>query len=61
MMKAKQRSFRPWPKNDERLAFAEKLDLNVSEVINEILDENLRPHLERKTKKIREALAVPVP
>lgn len=39
------RSFRAWEENQERLAFAEKLDLNVSEVINEVLKENLKPHL----------------
>jgi len=61
MLKGKQRTFRPWPENDERLAFAERVDLNVSEVINEVLKEHLKPHLERKTKKLREALAVPVP
>lgn len=32
------RSFLPTPRNQERLAFAEKLDLNISELINEVLD-----------------------
>lgn len=54
-------TFRPWPENQERLAFAERLDLNVSEVINEVLKSHLRSHLENKTKKIREALSVPIP
>lgn len=55
------RSFKPWPENQERLAFAEKLDLNVSEIINEVLRDYLKPHLERKTKQIREVLSAPVP
>jgi len=55
------RTFKAWPENQERLAFAEKLDLNVSELINEVLQQHLKTHLEKKTKKIREALSVPIP
>ena len=61
MRKRLSRTFRPWPENQERLVFAEKLELNVSEVINEVLEEHLKKHLETKTKKIREALSVPIP
>jgi hypothetical protein len=61
VMAEKNRTFRPWPENQERLEFAEKLDLNVSEVINEVLQQNLKRHLESKTKKLREQLSVPVP
>jgi hypothetical protein len=57
----KNRTFRPWPQNRDRLAFAEKLELNVSEVINEVLEKHLKTHLETKTKSIREALSVPIP
>ena len=60
-MAEKNRTFRPWPENQERLEFAEKLDLNVSEVINEVLRDNLKRHLETKTRKLREALSVPIP
>ena len=60
-MAEKNRTFRPWPENQERLKFAEKLDLNVSEVINEVLQQNLKHHLESKTKKLREQLSVPIP
>jgi hypothetical protein len=56
-----QRTFRPWPKNQERLSFAEKIDLNVSELINEVLEANLKKHLELKTKKLREELSAPIP
>lgn len=59
--KLKSRTFKAWPQNQERLAFAEKLDLNVSEIINEVLEKHLKTHLEVKTRKIREALSVPIP
>ena len=59
--KLAQRTFRPWIENQERLEFAERLDLNVSELINEILSKHLRSQIEGKTKKLREALSVPVP
>lgn len=52
------RSFRPWPENHERLELADRIGLNVSELINEVLKENLKNHLERKTKKLREALGI---
>jgi hypothetical protein len=56
-----QRSFRPWPENQERLEFAEKVGVNVSELINEILSDQLRPRLEKKVKAIRETVAAPIP
>jgi post-segregation antitoxin (ccd killing protein) len=51
------RNFRPWPSNQERLALAERLGLNVSELINEVLDTNIARHLEEKARRIREAIA----
>lgn len=59
--KLKSRTFKAWPRNQERLEFAEQLDLNVSELINEVLEKHLKTHLEIKTKKLREQLSVPVP
>lgn len=53
--------FKPWPENRERLEFAAKIGVNVSELINEILRDNLKPRLEKKAKAIREAVAAPVP
>ena len=54
--------FRPWTQNQDRLAFAkEKLGLNISELINEVLDKHLKIHMEQKAKKLREALSVPIP
>ena len=61
MQKKSFRAFRPWDKNQERLEFAGKLGLNVSELINEVLDKHLVSTMEGKAKKIREALSVPVP
>jgi len=58
----KTRSSRPWEGNRDRLNFAEeKLKLNISELVNEVLDQHLRHHLEQKTKQLREALSVPIP
>lgn len=54
-------AFRAKPENQERLEFAEKLGLNVSELINEILKDTLKPRLEKKVKAVREAAAAPVP
>ena len=59
--KTVQRTFRAWPENQERLEFAEKIGLNVSEVVNEVLEKYLKPTLEQKTKKLRETLAAPCP
>ena len=56
-----QRSFRPWAENQERLEFAEKIGLNVSEVINEVLKRHLKKDLETKTRELRETLSAPVP
>ncbi|MCU0783727.1 MAG: hypothetical protein MUF81_06695 [Verrucomicrobia bacterium] len=53
------RTFRPWPTNQERLELAERLGLNVSELINEVLEKNVARHLEDKAKRIREALGAP--
>ncbi len=55
------RGFRATPENEERLQYAEKLGLNLSEIVNEILADHLRDHLSKKTAKLREALTAPVP
>jgi G3E family GTPase len=60
-MKKVQRNFKPWPENQERLNFAERIGLNPTELINETLREHLKTVLEAKAKKIREALSVPIP
>ena len=60
-MKTKQRSFRPSPKNQERLEFADRIGLNVSELINEVLEKHFKALMEAKARNIREALSQPVP
>jgi len=55
------RSFVPWPENQERLEFADNIGLNVSELINEVLEKSLKATMETKAKKLREALSVPIP
>lgn len=61
MSKSLQVNFRPWPDNRERREFATELGVNISELMNEILRDTLKPRLEKKVKQIREAVAAPVP
>lgn len=60
-MADKSRTFRPWPQNQERLEIADRLGINVSELINEALERAARKIIEEKTKRLREALSVPIP
>jgi len=55
------RSFRPSAKNRARLAFADKIGLNVSELVNEVLEKHLKEAIEDRARKIREAVSAPVP
>lgn len=58
-MKTKHRTFRPWDGNQERLEFADRLGFNISELINEVLKENLEQHMKTKVEKLRKALSAP--
>lgn len=60
-MKKVQKNFKPSPENQERLEHAAKLGISVSDVINEALAKVGRQIIEAKTKKLREALSVPIP
>lgn len=53
------RTFRPWEENQERLEFADRLGFNVSELINEVLRENLQAHMEKKVERLRKAMSAP--
>lgn len=64
--------FRPKGKNAERLAFANRIGLNCSDLINRALDKSLqseleqamrehRNELERRKTELETALAMPVP
>ncbi len=55
------RTFRPWPENKVRLDYAEQVGVNVSELINEILKDMLKPRLEKKIKTVRDLVSAPVP
>ena len=60
MRKYAQRNFRPWPENEKRLELASTLGLNLSEIINEVLDAKFDDVLKQKSKRIQQALnAVP--
>ncbi len=61
MKRSVQRNFRPWPDNQERLEFADKIGLNVSEVINEVLQKHLKQSIEAKAREIRTRLSAPIP
>ena len=54
------RSFRAWSINQEWLAVADSLGLNVSELINEVLEKHLKAELENKSAQIRKALSLKV-
>jgi len=59
------RGFRPRLKTQERLEFAERVGINCSELINEVLEKHLREHLAKELQdrksKLREALEAPLP
>jgi hypothetical protein len=57
----KPRAFRPWPENEVRLEYAQTVGIDVSELINELLRDSLKPRIEKKLKSIRETVAQPVP
>ena len=48
----KQRNFRPSPANAKRLDIASRLGLNVSELINEVLEERLDYALNQKSRAL---------
>ena len=52
------RSFKPWPENEQKLAFAGRIGVNVSELINEVLKERLDDALLRKTQELQKELAM---
>lgn len=55
-MKYKSTTFRPWPENAKRLELAGKIGLNVSELLNEAIEETFDSLLKKKSRKIQEAL-----
>ena len=65
MSQTSHRSVRFWEQNGQRLDYAAKLGLNVSEVVNAVLDKHLKSYLEhekaQREQQMREVLRVPVP
>jgi hypothetical protein len=61
----KARGFRPSPENAERLDYAEKLGLNISELINETLNDHLPEKMSAKVKakqqELKKLLSAPMP
>jgi hypothetical protein len=51
MNKNKTASFRPWPDNAKRLDVAAKSGLNVSEMVNELIQTHFKSYVEQKAKK----------
>jgi len=53
----KYRSFMPRPENEQRLAMASRLGINISEIINDALAASLEKQLQQKFKSIQSELA----
>ena len=51
------RTFQPWQENEQRLAIAQRIGINISELINEVLKERLDSALNQKTKQLQKELA----
>jgi hypothetical protein len=52
----KQWSFRPTPDNEKRLELAGSIGLNVSELLNEAVEETFDSLLKKKSKQIQSVL-----
>ena len=53
-----QRNFRPSPANEKRIELAQSLGLNVSQLINQVLEERFDAVLEEKSIRLEKALKV---
>jgi hypothetical protein len=53
------RTFRPWPENQVRLELADKGGLNVSELINEVINKHFADHVKEKALMLSASLGVP--
>ncbi len=54
--KQKTRTFQPLPEVEQRLELASRVGLNVSELVNEILKENLERAMNQKIAKLQKEL-----
>lgn len=55
------RNFRASPENSARIRYAIDLGINVSEIINRVLDRHLKKEVESEVQKLRRRLDGPVP
>ena len=53
--------FRPLPKAQERLEYAEKIGVNAPQMINDLIERFGQKYLEEARKGIQAALQTPVP
>jgi hypothetical protein len=59
--RARPRGFSLWPENVERLEYAKQIGLSINAVVNEVLQEHLKDHVDRKKLGLRKALSLPTP
>lgn len=55
--KNRQVTFRPNAENEKRLELAQNLGLNMSDILNEVMELKFEDVLKRKSLKIQQALA----
>lgn len=61
----KQKAFRLWSTNAERLDWATQMGMNASELVNQVLADHLKTYLEKakaaKARELKQVLAADVP
>ena len=51
-----QRAFRPTPANEKRMEMAQSIGLNVSAIINQVLEERFEAVMQEKARQVEKAL-----
>ena len=59
--KGKPVGFRPVPKVQERLEYAEKIGVDVAQMMNDLVIKYGQPYLENARKSVQAALQMPIP
>ena len=59
--KGKTVGFRPMPRVQERLEYAEKIGVNTAQMLNDLVEKFGQKYLEEARKGIQAALQTPVP
>jgi hypothetical protein len=47
-IKSLQRTFRPTPRNQQTIELAEQMSVNVSKLINSVLEQHMRPYMKKQ-------------